>query len=365
MKINNIKLSTYDIIDGMTDWIRVIDKNDNIIFANRAMCEGLSKDITGMKCFNAIGKAEPCENCTSRCAVFDGISHSKEEVIGDRIFSVKSSPVRSEFGETFAVVEVLRDITEMRSLQIKILDQNRKLQRDVESAKLLQSRLLPNNFKHNGINFSYTYLPCDNLGGDFIDIFSIDDDHIGLYIADVSGHGLPASMLTVFLYSTIDKTSLSPSHALSNLFTEFAKNSFKEDYYITVFYAILNLKTKTLTFSNAGHNVCPIAFSKDKLEILRSPGFPISNWADSPGYTDRKLCLEKGDRIFFYTDGIVEIRNTKDQQFGEERLLDILSNNKGTPKEVLDILLKSFKTFTGSQKTTFCDDITIAILEIK
>ncbi len=365
MKINNIKLSTYDIIDGMSDWIRVIDENNNIIFANRAMCEGLSKDIFGMKCYEAIGKSMPCENCISRRAVFEGKAHSKEEIVGNRVFSVMSSPVHNEFGEVVAVVEVLRDITEMRRLQKRILDQNQKLQRDVEAAKLLHSQLLPVNFNHKGVNFSYTYLPCDDLGGDFIDIFLIDKDHIGLYVADVSGHGLAASLLTVFLYSTMDKKSLSPSQALSELFNKFAENSFKEDYYITVFYAILDLRTKSLTFSNAGHNACPVAFNKNKLEFLRSPGFPISNWTDTPGYCDGTLNLDKGDRIFFYTDGIVEIRNSKNQQYGEERILDIILNNKGTPKEVLDVMLNSFSTFTGTKRPTFYDDITISILEIE
>jgi len=69
------------------------------------------------KCYEAIGKSEPCENCTSRKAVFEGTIQAKEEIIGDRIFSVKSSPIRDENGQITAVVEVLRDITEMKKTE--------------------------------------------------------------------------------------------------------------------------------------------------------------------------------------------------------------------------------------------------------
>jgi len=88
------KIFVEQIINGMHDWVRVIDINDNIIFVNESMAKALGKNVIGEKCYEAIGKSEPCENCTSRKAVFEGTIQAKEEIIGDRIFSVKSSPIR-------------------------------------------------------------------------------------------------------------------------------------------------------------------------------------------------------------------------------------------------------------------------------
>ncbi|MDF2523399.1 MAG: putative sensor protein [Clostridiales bacterium] len=354
-----------DIINGMYDWVRVIDKDNNIIFLNDAMAEGVGSNSIGIKCYNAIGKSSPCENCVSRKAIFDGKSYEKEEVMGNRIFSVMSSPLTNNSGEVIAAVEVLRDITDMKQLQKKIAVQNNKLQEELLTAKRLQYSLLPWNFSDKRISFSFRYNPCEALGGDFLDIFNIDDDHIGLYIADVSGHGVPASMLTVYLRSAIDKKSLSPSAALEKLYTDFNSSNILNDLYITVFYAVINLKDHTITFSNAGHNVIPILFNQNNLEILSSAGIPISDWLISPQYQDHRLPFYMGDRLFLYTDGLVEIRNVNNEQYGEERLLNILLGSKNSIEYTLDEILSQISVFVkDEQLINSYDDITMALLEL-
>lgn len=358
-----------NIFNGMYDWVRVIDRDDNIIFLNKAMADGLNSYPIGKKCYEAIGKKEPCENCISRKSVFDGLPHEKEEIINDKIFSVMSSPVKKENGEVIAVVEVLRDITQLKLLQKKILEQNIKLQEDLKIARKLQCSLLPRKLPQDKIKFSYMYKPCETLGGDFLDIFKIDGEHVGIYIADVSGHGVSASMLTVFLRTSINKKLPSPAQALKDLYTKFNDHGFDHDLYITVFYAIINLKLKTIKFSNAGHNVCPIVFNKnltDRFDLLRVPGIPISNWMDSPDYVDKIVSLKKGDRIFLYTDGIIELRNKKNEQFGEDRLLNVLLNDSSEPNGTLNNIIDSACEFSSIKNTSeIPDDITMALLEIK
>ena len=358
-----------DIIDGMFDWVRVLDKDDNVIFMNKAMSEGMKDAKIGSKCYNAIGRSTPCENCISKKAVFYGQTHEKEESINDKIFSVMSSPVKNENGEIIAVVEVLRDATQMKQLQARILRQNAVLRDDLSMARRLQCSMLPKNFPEDRVVFSYIYNSCEALGGDFLDIFKIDENHLGLYVADVSGHGVPASMLTIFLRSTLSKKLLSPSDALNELFKEFNSSNLGDDLYITVFYAIINLEEKTMLYSNAGHNASPVIFrseNKNSFELLRHPGIPISRWVECPGYKDGFTRLRSGDRLFFYTDGIMEMRNAENEQFGEDRLLKLLLADNRDPVGTLNAIFTAACEFAGFSDTAkILDDVTMALLEVK
>lgn len=354
-----------DVINGMNDWVRVIDREDNVIYLNKAMADAVNGSAAAGKCYETLGRKSPCENCTSRRAVFEGLPQHKEEIIGDRIFSVMSSPIINDLGEVTAVVEVLRDITDTKTLQKKIIEQNRKLQYDLEIAKKLQCSLLPKGLPEDKLKFSYVYKPCETLGGDFLDIYKIDDRHVGIYIADVSGHGVPASMLTIFLRSTIDKKELSPAKALSKLYDEYNRSSFDHDLYITVFYSILDIEAKTMVYSNAGHNVLPVITGEGRFDLLRSPGIPISDWMDKPDYKDVCTNLKSSDKIFYYTDGIVELKNSKGEQFGEERLLSILLDKPSGPDSTLNKVIESASGFSGEKDISkVCDDITIALLEV-
>ncbi len=350
----------------MFDWVRVLDMHDNVIYMNKAMTEGLGKPKIGAKCYELIGRTEPCLNCISRQTVFDGDCHEKEELIDGRIFSVMSSPVRDREGNIIAAVEVLRDTTHIKQLYKGMEEQNKKFRTELEMARRLQASLLPGSIADNRMDFSFIYLPCDSLGGDFLDIFRIDASHIGLYIADVSGHGVPASLLTVFLRSTLDKKTLSPAKALEELFHEFKRSKLDEELYITIFYAILNLDEKILRYSNAGLNVSPVIYNDTRFELLRLPGIPISNWTDKAEYTNRTTSLQPGDKMLLYSDGILEMRNRDNEQYGEERLLEIILHSNSKPKQLLLNAKKSAFQFAGIRSVKdLQDDITMALLEIK
>jgi len=355
-----------DVIDGMYDWVRVIDRDDNVIYLNRAMREGLRCNPVGEKCYRAVGRETPCDNCTSRRAAFEGIPFYKEETIGGRIFSVASSPVRNSGGEIIAVVEVLRDITKIKKLQDRVVEQNRRMQGDLEMAKKLQLSLLPQKALEGDIDFAYVYRPCEALGGDFLGFSAIDESHAALYIADVSGHGVSAAMLTVFLHSMLGKKTLSPAQALTGLYREFNGAGFDKDMYITVFYAIIDLDSGCMVFSNAGHGVRPIVFGKNRFEFLHLPGIPISDWLKEPGYRDAKIPLSNGDRVFMCTDGVIELRNPEGEQFGEERIIEILTDEKSGNEDKLRRITARALEFAGLDDfSAIPDDITMALFEIR
>lgn len=362
-----------DIVDGMYDWVRVIDREDNILFMNKAMSEALgmsagngSNNGRYGKCYELLGRREPCVNCTARRSVFNGTPCEKEEYIGDKIFSVMCSPIRNQAGEIISVVEVFRETTNVKKLQQEIMRQNKKLADELNIAKKLQKRLLPDSFRHDRLEFAYVYKPCDALGGDFLDIFKIDSEHVGFYLADVSGHGIPASMLTVFLKSSLDKTLLSPSEALKKLYAEFNAGILDEDMYITVFYAILDLKKRTLAYSNAGHNINPLILGPDRREYLRLPGVPISSWVERPEYGEDHVSLDMEDILFFSSDGIVEMRNQSHEQFGMDRLLEHLSAGCPVSVKTLEELVRKACDFSGIEDvSSIPDDISMALLKLK
>lgn len=362
-----------EIIDGMQDWVRVIGKDDTILFINKAMEQVLGKDLIGKKCYEILGRSSPCPNCVSRDAI-GGCSCSKEEIINGRTFAITSSPLKNdETGSIEAVIEVLHDITELNELSIELKTQNHRLKQDLAMARRLQCSLLPKKQPLNDkVDFSFIYRPCETLGGDFLDIYSIDENHMGIYIADVSGHGVAASMLTMFLRTALDKSMLSPSKALTQVYEYYNRNEFANELYIAVFYGIINTSDYTITYSNAGLNVCPVIYSRDSFQILRAPGIPISNWVERPNYAEFTVDIKAKDKIFFYTDGIIEVKNKENCQFGEERILEHLLESSFEPAQTLSDLIDKAVVFSAgtpgeniSDNSSIVDDITVALIEIK
>ena len=176
---------------------------------------------------------------------------------------------------------------------------------------------------------------------------------------------MPASLLTIFLRSSINKKLLSPAKALEELFIEFNKRKLDEVLYITVFYAIIDLENRTMLYSNAGLNVSPILYSEKRFDLLMLPGIPISSWAEKACYRDGFAELEHGDKLFLYTDGILEAKNQANEQYSEDRLINILLDNSANPKQLLLNIKKSVFQFAGIKSSSeLKDDISMALLEI-
>jgi sigma-B regulation protein RsbU (phosphoserine phosphatase) len=169
----------------------------------------------------------------------------------------------------------------------------------------------------------------------------------------------------MFLRAALDKSALSPAKALTQLHSDFNNNGFEDELYISVFYAIINTSDYSILYSNAGLNVCPVKYSGDDIKVLRSAGIPISNWVENPEYKDVRENLAKGDKLFFYTDGIIEIKNLKNEQFGEDRIIQHLIKSDLHPSSTLTTLIDKAMLFSGRKTHDIMDDITVALLEIK
>lgn len=262
--------------------------------------------------------------------------------------------------------ENLNLIVEERTNELVELNSN--LLKDIEYAREMQLRLLPEEFpKDHSLSFNALYLSAERLSGDFYNVIELDKDNIAIYLGDVSGHGVPAAMLTVFAYQSINPfNTKSPSRVLDTMFQSFNETNFDDSTYIIMLYGIYNKKSKTFTYSSAGLNVDPYVIkSTGEIIELNSKGFAICKLGDfiKPSYKDRQVKIESGDKLLLYSDGLIEARNKNHEIYGQERMKDLLGNNyqlNGSDlKKQLNINL-----FQHMGKTDIDDDITLLIMEV-
>ena len=253
---------------------------------------------------------------------------------------------------------------------------NQKLLDDLEYARDIQKAMLPDKLPKIGqVTFEARYYPAERVSGDFYNIFRLDDDRIGMYIGDVSGHGVPAAMLTVFLNQSIKTTResdgsrfevIGPANVLENLYDSYNKVNFKDEVYILVLYAIYNIKTGVLTYSSAGMNAKPLVVKSDgKVMEIDIAGLPICKLMDiSPAdYTDGSIGLEAGDRVFFYTDGLVEACDeSTGEAFTVDKLKELLSQNNGGSSELFGEIDMEIRRI--SENSGLSDDATFFMLQV-
>ena len=359
--IEEYSMLNYHVLESMADWVRVVDSDGIIFYANRAMKESLGDDLIGKKCYKVHGKKEPCGFCISRRSIEAKETVQKEEIIDGKFFSVKSSPVLDSDGNAIAAVEVFRDVTRERKLELELIEKNRKMSKDLLFAKRLQRRILPKKGIYHTLKIDYLYKPSEMLSGDMFDIYYIDEENIGIYICDVVGHGITASMMTMFVRQTmrsIKDDILSPSICLTELHKRFVALGLEADKYFTIFYGVYNVKNNHFKYANAGHNCVPIKYNSQELKLLKTNGFPISLIFNEIYYDENDIKLNKGDNILFYTDGITEVKNTEGLEFGVERVVSTVKNNNDN---VLNAIVKNVENFRwGEQK----DDFAMVLVEV-
>lgn len=253
---------------------------------------------------------------------------------------------------------------------------NEKLLKDLDYAGNIQSALLPVSFPRiPQLDFSAKYLPCEKIGGDFYNVYKLDDDNVGFLIGDVAGHGVSAAMITVFINQNIHVRReyddghirvLSPKQVLNNLFYVYNRMSFPEEIYTVLFYGIYNLESRVLTYCSAGMNTAPLILRKDgEINPIPIEGLPICRLGTlvSPSYDNRSIQLEDGDNLLFYTDGLIEIDRKKPDQFNEYNLMEFLRGMKNaTAAEIAESMSDLFYAILGDRK--MIDDVTILVAKI-
>jgi sigma-B regulation protein RsbU (phosphoserine phosphatase) len=254
---------------------------------------------------------------------------------------------------------------------------NAMLMNDIEYAKEMQRCLLPTQMPQDpSISFNAEYLSAERLSGDFYNVVKLDEDNIVIYIGDVSGHGVSAAMLTVFAYQNItpmkdeeDKSVeiISPGYVLKNIYKGFNKTNFNVETYIVMIYGIYNIKSKLFTYSSAGMNVSPYIIKKSgEILELDSKGFPICKLGEyiMPFYDNRTVQLDSGDKIMFYSDGLIEVKNLKNEIYGQQNMKDFLMKYHNLNAKELQIKIKNNLYSHIGKDGKLMDDATFLIMQI-
>ena len=249
-------------------------------------------------------------------------------------------------------------------------NQLESIKNDLAIAGEIQQTILPRSFPPfpeltEVVDIYASMTPAKDVGGDFYDFFQIDDERIGLVIADVSGKGVPASLFMAVSRTLLRATALrgvSSAECLTYANKLLCKESL-DSMFVTVFYGIYHYKAGMMDYTNAGHNPPYLLRGGRTVECLPVASNFVVGVFDDIEFESNTLTFGIGDTLLLYTDGVTEAFNDKREQFSESNLQDILASmhESSSAKEVVTSVLQSVKTFSGDYPQS--DDITLLSLQ--
>ena len=208
--------------------------------------------------------------------------------------------------------------------------------------------------------------PAKEVGGDFYDFFLIDDDHLCVVMADVSGKGVPAAlfmMASKIILANNAKLGKSPAQILADTNSAICSNN-REELFVTVWLGILELSTGKLTAANAGHEYPVLKKRTDGFELIKDKHTFVIGGMEDIKYREYEIKMEPGSKLFLYTDGVPEATNRDGVLFGTDRMLEALNEDvAATPEDILSNVRRAVDRFVMSAEQF--DDLTMLCLEYK
>ena len=239
---------------------------------------------------------------------------------------------------------------------------------ELSIATRIQEGMLPTNFDEFSAGYPFriwaSMEPAKEVGGDFYDFFLVDETHIGLTIADVSGKGIPASlfmMASMITLRSLAMSSDSPAEIMTRM-NDMLMADNKAEMFVTVWLGILDLTTGTMKAVNAGHEYPVIRHPDGRFELLKDRHGMVVGGMPGISYREYELQLEPGSRLFVYTDGVPEATNAEEKMFGTERMVDALNADPdAAPAKVLKNMKRAVVDFVRSAPQF--DDMTMMIFD--
>jgi serine phosphatase RsbU (regulator of sigma subunit) len=262
--------------------------------------------------------------------------------------------------------ELRAKIAQLEAAQAGLVMKER-MERELELAREVQQSVLPRTFPHvSGYTFAARNEPARQVGGDFYDVFSVDEAHVGLVIADVSDKGLPAALYMALTRSLIlaeARREPSPHIVLqnvNNLLLELGEGRM----YVSVFYGVLDLTSRRLIFTRAGHDR-PVLLREGSVDALSGEGTVLGILEeDELHLTEEQLQLQPEDRLVLYTDGLIDVLDSEERFYDLNRLECLLQNNANhAPSAICTAIFEALDAYKGEAEQF--DDMTMLVIEVQ
>ena len=353
------------LFDAMPEGVFAFDDKLRVKFTNAAFRRSFSENKKRLGTLSQTigcgenkicGEGAHCAYCAFRKTMLAAVREKREQ----------AETVRTDIRHA--------DRVEKLSLRIRIfpVDEKGKLflgltsgsyetemEREMLSAKQMQQRLLPAGKSMGGVPYSFMYIPCYEVGGDMPDVYELDGKTYGV-LADVSGKGVSAGMLSTFVKAGFDRKQPDLAKALATLNAKFNELAQDERSYITVAAVGIDRAEKRLRYAVAGHNAPILLKNQLGINEIEAPAPPISNWMPDFVYRQNELPFERGDILVLLTDGVTECMNAKGELFGIERAESVLLQSRSA-EDFIGKLKAALQVFSGGK---FTDDVTAIAFDL-
>ncbi|NCC25879.1 MAG: PAS domain-containing protein [Deltaproteobacteria bacterium] len=351
----------------------------------------------GVRCGNALGCAfavtegrlcgetTNCDRCRIRQAaqasLLDKTPTDREKLVHsffidgqkeERHFEFSTRPIR--FDGRDLVMLILYDVTDLERKNQALVKKQAKIDESLQAAGCIQQNLLPKSLpRPDRLDFAWHCRPCDEIGGDILNVLSLDGDHVGFYMLDVAGHGAPSAMISVLVYQLMDPHTgilvdhtatppaiRGPEEVLDILNREFPYMRFERHF--TMVYGIVDLTEGTLTYSNAAHCHPTVLSPRHGLRFLTESGTIVG--LEGVPFGQETIHLAPGDKVLLVSDGLLEATDSGRRMFGDERFEDLLADLRHvSPADLIQGLLNDLQAFIGDQPLT--DDVSLLAFEYR
>ena len=289
---------------------------------------------------------------------------TKDRIIG--IIYVDSPFILREF--TKDDLDLLTVMANVAGIKIEnarlseVEEAERIMKRDLTQAADIQKRMLPEEApRMPNVDLAGFNAPCRTVGGDYYDFFPYPDGRVALALGDVSGKGMPASLMMMGLQAQVHLLAEEPGD-LGPFMSRLNKGvcaKCPSNRFITFFFCILDTGTGELRFANAGHNPPILVRASGQVQMLEGGG-PVLGIVPFASYREDKVQLDPGDMLVLYSDGVTEANNPAFDEYGEERFTEVLARNRQQPASVIvEAVTKSLTEFTAGAPQA--DDITLSV----
>ena len=272
---------------------------------------------------------------------------------------------RNEIGQlSDDLSKMVREIDHYTAENIQMAEEREKVNTELTLASAIQNSMLPKDFPHHSSFSLYASMtPAKEVGGDFYDFYYLDEEHLALVIADVSGKGIPAALFMMMCKNMIKnyaREGLTPSEILERTNRSILESK-QNTMFVTVWFGIYNISTGHITAVNAGHEYPILRKADSGFELFKDRHGFIVGGLEGIHYRNYEFDLEAGGTLFLYTDGITEATDSDEELYGTGRMLELLNRDPdGSPEELIRNMKTSIDAFVGAAPQF--DDITMLVI---